>query len=92
MRIIDADELRDVWLNATNVSNYEPNDVLDSIYDQPTVDAVPVVHGRWEFRSFQYGEMPDYDLFCTVCNHNLGLPQWQYCPYCGAKMDLEDEI
>lgn len=54
----------------------------------PTVDAVPVVHGRW---------MPvDHDGSwrvdkCSICNrrmHYVDYDQpYQYCPNCGAKMD-----
>ena len=60
----------------------------NTITDAPTVDAVEVVHGRWE-----NGD-------CTACGFDIrdlidgdsdfrgwvweGLP---YCPNCGAKMD-----
>ena len=40
-RLIDADALREEWLYENGT--FEPNDVLDSIDCQPTVDAVPVV-------------------------------------------------
>ena len=56
----------------------------------PTVDAVEVVHGRWEKVS---ETMPIYR--CSICkernlykNGNNVLSN--YCPHCGAKMDLED--
>ena len=51
----------------------------------PSVDAVEVVHGRWN----QDGV---YDV-CSVCNsctlmpHLKGLSKFNYCPNCGAKMD-----
>lgn len=42
MRLIDAEPLREYWLEETeNAAKYHPNDVLYSIDDQPTVDAVP---------------------------------------------------
>ncbi len=48
---------------------------------------VPVMHGRWITSS----ERPD-KLICSVCN--CGFDTWKYdqhnyCPNCGAKMDLE---
>ena len=43
-RYIDADVMRDEWLYESGT--FEPNDVLDSIDCQPTVDAVPVVRCR----------------------------------------------
>lgn len=55
------------------------------LHDAPSVDAVPVMHGAWK---------PDphcYNVFhCSACDS----PFWakrNYCPNCGAKMDLEGE-
>ena len=46
-RLIDADAMRDDWLeNGENEYVYDTNAVLDSIDSQPTVDAVPVVRCR----------------------------------------------
>lgn len=53
--------------------------VEKSIIDQmPTVDAVPVVHGRWLEGN---NRQP-----CSVCRYR-GQKSWKYCPNCGAKMD-----
>lgn len=47
MRLIDADEMRQDWLeNGQNEYVYDTNAVLDSIDEQPTIDAVPVVRCR----------------------------------------------
>lgn len=44
MRLIDADRMRLEWLmNGENEYIYDTNDFLNSIDDQPDVDAVPVV-------------------------------------------------
>ena len=44
MRLIDANAMRDDWLeNGENEYVYDTNAVLDSIDSQPTVDAVVVV-------------------------------------------------
>ena len=59
--------------------------VIDSV---PAVDAVEVVHGRWE----EYSRMPGY-LQCSKCHDAhiwfawLKDGKWNYCPNCGAKMD-----
>ena len=58
------------------------------IGEMPTVDAAEVVHGQWGTHS----DRPD-SLICSVCN--CGFDMWKhephnYCPNCGAKMDLED--
>lgn len=63
---------------------------LDQIDQQPDVDAVKVMHGRW---------MQGYPMSCSVCGGAAATDYedanrydaWlsQYCPNCGAKMDLE---
>ena len=86
MRLIDADALRDGWLeNGENEYVYDTNAMLDSIDAQPTIDAVSVVHGRWE----KHGK---HDWWCTACK--IGVPYsftgFNYCHNCGAKMDLKE--
>ena len=89
-RLIDANILES-WIdggiqgaeeangNAPIVSLY---DVLSALDDIPTVDAVEVVHGRWE----KHGK---HDWRCSVCK--VGVPYsftgHNYCHNCGAKMD-----
>lgn len=69
-------------------------DVLSLLKEQePTVDAEPVRHGRWVRLDMHIGE-PDFK--CTVCNTSvhvptcMGEPMYEYCPVCGAVMDLEE--
>lgn len=54
------------------------------IENAPTVDAVEVVHGRWQEHRPNVYE-------CTACNtwygNYGGCEEWAYCPHCGAKMD-----
>ena len=56
----------------------------------PTADVTPVRHGRWEKQSGLYscsecGKTCPYDVQADVIEY------WacNYCPNCGAKMDLE---
>jgi hypothetical protein len=63
------------------------NNILDGLV---AVDAVPVVHGRWEPHPNHFG----FDR-CSICHDCIiandwpdGV-KWKYCPNCGAKMDLE---
>ena len=84
--------------------SYAVDAVLDVYYDTPDIDlsgekfeaailkiqaadVAPVRHGRWGTHS----DRPD-SLICSVCN--CGFDMWKhdphnYCPNCGAKMDLE---
>lgn len=70
-----------------------PYDAVDEV---PTVgDAVPVVHGWWLTWEEQFpGRTPRkksmLGVFCSTC-HNHADNMSDYCPNCGAKMDLEEE-
>lgn len=56
-------------------------EVIDSI---PSADVAPVRHGRWE------ADMGG--VWCSVCGE-YSEGEWDYCPYCGARMDGgNDEI
>ena len=60
----------------------------DDVESAPTVDAVEVVHGRWiEQEKYTFGTMYD----CSICGTRIldNGHSWNYCPNCGAKMDLE---
>lgn len=64
------------------VMNYA-NAVTVAIEDAPSIDAVPVRHGRWTF--------PWTSPECSVCRKTQ---KWtsKYCPNCGAKMDGGAEV
>ena len=61
---------------------------IDYFEHFPTVDAVEVVHGRWEGVDHDGSWRVDR---CSVCHrrmHYVDYDQpYQYCPNCGAKMD-----
>ena len=89
MRLINADNLREEWLiNGSNENIYCTNDFLASIDVADTIDAQPVIHARWLFEVTHNGCTQDYDCVCRICGYS-GVPYWNYCPNCGAKMDLE---
>ena len=65
------------------------DDMQDQIRDMvsrfPAADVAPVRHGRWlPFHSTAAGDIQ----YCSACE--IGCT-WKpnYCPNCGAKMDLE---
>ena len=91
MRLIDVEPIIRFIEDGLNNSDkkkafgYDAIEILSEIEYAPTVDAVPVVSGRWND--------VDYGLAyqCSVCGHST---EWQlsdYCPNCGAKMDGERE-
>ena len=87
-RLIDANALRTDYLKKHRMTDTEFDicypwwQFSKAIENAPTVDAVEVVHGRWE----KHGK---HDWRCTVCK--IGVPYsytgFHYCPNCGAKMD-----
>lgn len=67
-------------------------DILSAL---PTVDAVPVRHGRWETVEDWDG---DEHYRCSECGAEFvlidGTPNdndYLYCPHCGARMDGDHE-
>ena len=84
MRLIDADalkKLRHDYIQGRIKFDGNEYDLIDKC---PTIDAVSVVHGRWEYTH------PFETLFCSNCRQ---IPRTQYeseyCPKCGARMDGE---
>lgn len=79
MKLIDADkalEIANEYMWSQEVADFE------FVFNKcPTIDAVPVVHGRWEYTH------PFETLFCSNCRQ---IPRTQYeseyCPNCGARM------
>jgi hypothetical protein len=65
--------------------------VCEALDDSPTVDAVPVVHGRWIETLVPDGYVQKASRMrkqCSVCGWTNAC-RYKYCPNCGAKMDLE---
>ena len=70
-------------------SAHETKDrILSRVKDLPAIDAVPARHGRWEY-ILGDGKFRAI-LICSSCRRNVGeYNRFNYCPHCGAKMDLE---
>ena len=90
MRIIDADALKKhyAWWED------DRQKLFDSIVEsQPTVDAVPVRHGKWIRKTdTRFGEMLNDILICSECHiafSTVTMIRRSYCPNCGARMDEE---
>ena len=62
--------------------------VRDVIRGVPAADVVPVVHGRWRYCGFLQECQTCGEIY-SMHGGNAG-KSWNYCPNCGAKMDLED--
>ena len=59
------------------------SEIITYLYEQPEVDAVEVVHGRWRW----CGSDRWNDAYqCSNCG-KIAMNDSNYCPNCGAKMD-----
>ncbi|MDE5620469.1 MAG: hypothetical protein K2O29_01365 [Ruminococcus sp.] len=111
MRLIDADEFINTTKMGTMLAsmcttNVAKKEILKATYElikerignAPTVDAVPVRHGKWKYKN---DEDFDYVPCCSICGEADALSRndynyhggkirdnnSNYCPTCGAKMD-----
>lgn len=59
--------------------------------DMPTIDAAPVVHGRWIERKSIHADS-GVVAKCSICKKDIQYlgQRLKYCPNCGAKMDAEE--
>ena len=84
VRLIDANALMNKVEKCTASKSVKALTFI-MVQDAPTVDAVPVVHGRWELYP------SDRSIKCTNCKMEFPLMHMpytrNYCPNCGAKMD-----
>lgn len=91
-RLIDADALK-AKAHADPDSG-EGFVWVQDIDEAPAVDAVFVVHGRWELHGDDDSLSGSY--FCSECGYCMceeeyldQFSSFRYCPNCGATMDLE---
>lgn len=80
MRLIDADNLK-----IPSDTPYKAS-VKRVVAQQPTVEAVPVVHGEWILE-----EKAGIDYWCCSHCHKIrseyyAKPKDNFCPECGADM------
>ena len=70
-----------------NVLNLNPDLLIDGIVSLPTVDAVPVKHGRWIYHpDWQADGECGYE--CSECGMGSDV-DYPYCMLCGARMERE---
>lgn len=104
VRLIDANKLIR-WIE-TNKANTNPLDYntratyaecITMVNSMETIDVEPMRHGQWETKVYTTGDALDD---CWIVEHREEVcsecGKWQigisnYCPNCGAKMDLEEK-
>ena len=89
-RYIDADLILPEMESKLDMQElYLPAHFQEFIVDEiPTADVAPVRHGYW------VKEKRDVLIHwhCSACKecYYLDMPNAEYCPHCGAKMDLKE--
>ena len=87
-RLIDADALRAWFSNHSVYDEFPVGYIMGLLDDQPTVDAVPVKHERWDHLK-NYPNL----LFCSGCGYPEAKDSarlFYYCPACGARMVADE--
>ena len=63
------------------------------VRELPTADVQPITHGKWIY----VGSVRSWDeIKCSACNSAFStedrdlILNWDFCPHCGARMDLKD--
>ena len=51
-----------------------------AVDDAPAVEAVPVVHARWQYCDGYV--IPK----CSACDFSIADIGWAFCPHCGARL------
>lgn len=90
-RYVDADkinaELMDEYHGMISDESMKIYKIILMLDNAPTADVQGVRHGAWrESLSDMFPDGTDYR--CSVCGRTAILDS-EYCPNCGAKMDLE---
>ena len=75
----------------------QASEILYAASEEKSADVAPVRHGRWDNIPNTYmcvagrdGSYHGNATSCSVCNEiNPNAYKTNYCPNCGAKMDLE---
>lgn len=94
------------WLKRNTGAYNHPalDEHIERINKAPAIDTEPVRHACWMYEiSFEdESKRDDFDVTCTGCGALFGaesrddaeiiiMGRWDYCPFCGAKMDLEGQ-
>lgn len=102
MRPIDADALITVLVAVENDYKNNGDIIrekavgctikcLESELISPTLDCKPATHGKWKYFGISPKMVPISDMLqCSECfrmSHRYVGVKYEFCPFCGAKMD-----
>lgn len=89
-KYIDADKFHGRLLYMRYVDKIEELGVFEALDNEPAADVEPVKHGKWAL----INDFTDILLRCSCCRMDFvdsegAAESSNYCPNCGAKMDIE---
>lgn len=80
--------------------DYTSEEIEEMLSLLPVADVAPVVHGRWKgwitpafYGPDDFGDPIYRDAIfyrCSICGRKSAIKE-NFCPNCGAKLDLEDD-
>ena len=97
-RYIDAQKLKDAMNIEDDANgNFNIMTALRCVDDAPTADVQEVRHGHWIKNSLD--NFRKVECSCSICGWSgvdnydsyVDINDFEYCPYCGAKMDEEEQ-
>lgn len=85
-RLIDADKIdfNEVFKGQSDFAKDTREAAKSLIDSQPTVEAVPVVHGEWVNEYINPYGHPCH--CCSMCGFKASYQDKNFCPNCGADM------
>lgn len=90
MRLIDADKAEQYFYE--HLDDLHMAGAMNAIREMPTIEAEPVKHGHW-VADWYCNHAKEF--LCSVCNSTVYYDyytrsiDYDYCPYCGARMDSQ---
>lgn len=90
--LISRSRLLDFERFDAQIEEHTADDILAMIKTAPPVDAAPVVHGRWItlWPNSGHSRRPTKCSACGAWGRNQEKHKDNYCPSCGARMDLPE--
>lgn len=65
------------------VKEHYDDAIIIALNKLPAADVAPVRHGRW----INHG----WSTVCSECGEDYAFAKRNYCPNCGARLDLEED-
>lgn len=96
-KYIDAEQMkyqiRHYGISDDNHDDEEREGIMCKMVDDlPAADVQEIKHGKWKYDS---GDVGYANYLCSECDNFLSFDEdidlYPYCPYCGAKMEVNNE-